>query len=105
MRWVIVNKGTREKPNIRCRLVGRGFADKGNRDDLFAVTPPLVIIRMLLSLLAKRALKERDMGAMVITVKGHFHMAKPRGTCIYIYIYIYGIPDRIQRVRKATWAS
>ena len=46
VRWVIVNKGTQEEPNIRCRLVGREFADKGNKDDLFAGTPPLMTIRM-----------------------------------------------------------
>ena len=40
-RWVIVNKGTAENPNVRCRLVGREFADKGNRDGLFPGTPPL----------------------------------------------------------------
>ena len=39
--WVVVNKGCAEEPNIRCRLVGREFAEKGNRDDLFAGTPRL----------------------------------------------------------------
>ena len=29
VRWVVVNKGTSEEPNVRCRLVGREFADKG----------------------------------------------------------------------------
>ena len=45
VRWVVVNEGTSEEPNVRCRLVGREFTDKGNRDDLFAGTPPLVTIR------------------------------------------------------------
>ena len=27
VRWVIVNKGTRQEPNVRCRLVGREFAE------------------------------------------------------------------------------
>ena len=50
VRWVIVNKGMDKEPNIRCRLVAREFAEKGNRDDLFVGTPPLTSIRVLLSL-------------------------------------------------------
>ena len=29
VRWVIVNKGTREEPNVRCRLVGRELPTRG----------------------------------------------------------------------------
>ena len=32
-RWVTVNKGTKKDPNVRCRLVAREFAEKGNRND------------------------------------------------------------------------
>ena len=85
VRWVIVNKGTREEPNVRCRLVGREFADKGNRDDLFAGTPPLVTIRTLLSILAKRAFQEEDMGAMVLDVKGAFLHGKTKRN-VYIWL-------------------
>ena len=85
VRWVIVNKGIREEPNIRCRLVGREFADKGNRDDLFAGTPPLVTIRLLLSLLAKRAFDEEDIGGMVIDVQGAFLYGKTKRN-VYIWL-------------------
>ena len=42
-RWVDVNKGTTEKPDVRCRLVARDFKPKGEKDreDLFAAMPPL----------------------------------------------------------------
>ena len=42
-KWVDVNKGTAENPNIRCRLVARDFKPKGEKDraDLFASMPPL----------------------------------------------------------------
>ena len=53
-------------------MLAENSLKKGNRDDLFAGTPPLVSIRMLLSLLAKRALKEVNMAGMVIDVKGAF---------------------------------
>ena len=85
VRWVVVNKGAREEPNVRCRLVGREFADKGNRDDLFAGTPPLVTIRTLLSILSKRAFYEEDVGAMVLDVKGAFLYGKTKRN-VYIWL-------------------
>lgn len=49
-RWVIVNKGDKDNPDVRCRWVARQF--KGNdtgRDDLYASTPPLEAKKMLIS--------------------------------------------------------
>ena len=84
VRWVVVNKGTTEEPKIRCRLVGREFADKGNRDDLFAGTPPLVSIRTLLSILSKRAFEEDGMAAMVLDVKGGILVWKDQEECVHL---------------------
>ena len=43
IKWVKVNKGTTEVPEVRCRLVARDFKPKGEKDrgDLFAAMPPL----------------------------------------------------------------
>ena len=50
-KWLDVNKGDEEANNYRARLVGREIAhDK--RDDLFAATPPLESLRMILSICA-----------------------------------------------------
>jgi hypothetical protein len=56
VKYVDTNKGTEEEPVIRCRLVARDFRTKGEKDqeDLFAVTPPLEIKRMLISRTASR---------------------------------------------------
>ena len=42
-KWVRVNKGTQEVPDIRCRLVARDFKPKGEKDrsEIFAAMPPL----------------------------------------------------------------
>ena len=42
-KWVDLNKGTMDKPDVRCRLVARDFKPKGEKDraDLFAAMPPL----------------------------------------------------------------
>ena len=49
VRWVDVNKGTKEVPKVRSRLVGQEFAHGERRDDLYAPTPPQAAARFLLS--------------------------------------------------------
>ena len=50
-KWLDINKGDEENKNYRARLVGREIA-KTKRDDLFAATPPLESLRMILSICA-----------------------------------------------------
>ena len=54
VRWVDVNKGTKEVPEVRSRLVGQEFAHGQERADLYAPTPPLAAARHLLSSCASR---------------------------------------------------
>ena len=49
VRWVDVNKGDNENPNIRSRLVARQIRQAGE-DAIFAPTPPLEALRSILSL-------------------------------------------------------
>lgn len=48
-KWVDVNKGSFEDPDVRCRLVARDFKPRGERDrcDLFAAMPPLEAKKLL----------------------------------------------------------
>jgi hypothetical protein len=48
-KWVDVNKGSSQCPDLRCRLVARDFKSKGEgaRDDLYAAMPPLEAKRLL----------------------------------------------------------
>ena len=48
-KWVDVNKNTEQLPDIRCRLVGRDFKPRGEKDreDLFAAMPPLECKKIL----------------------------------------------------------
>ena len=48
VRWVETNKGDDENPNIRSRLVAREIRMAG-QDAIFAPTPPLESLRMVLS--------------------------------------------------------
>ena len=49
-KWLHIKKGDNEPRNLRSRFVGCEFA-KDKRDDLFAVTPPLESLRMIVALL------------------------------------------------------
>ena len=54
-RWVDINKGTKENPRYKSRLVAMGFASSDkNMEDLYAATPPLCAFRMLVSACATR---------------------------------------------------
>ena len=81
VRWVKVNKGTQWEPIIRCRLVAQEFASMDVRDDLFAGTPPLAALRLLLAEAASRGeAKSRKIRYKVIDVKKAF---------------LYGVMERI----------
>ena len=48
VRWVDVNKGDSQDPEYRSRLVGREF-NVGKDDALYAATPPLEALRLIIS--------------------------------------------------------
>ena len=47
-RWLDINKGDDANPKYRSRFVGKEFNDK-TVDGLFAATPPLEALRLLIS--------------------------------------------------------
>ena len=61
-KWVDVNKGTAENPNIRCSLVARDFKPKGEKDraDLFASMPPLEAKKVFFSIAATHEKEFRE---------------------------------------------
>ena len=51
IRWIDLNKGDSVNPNYRSRLVAREI-NTHKRDDLFAATPPLEALKVILSMTA-----------------------------------------------------
>ena len=74
VKWVDTNKGTQERPEIRCRLVARDFrgADK-DREDLFAATPPWELKKLLMSQAADRAGGKRRKMLLIDVKKAHLN--------------------------------
>ena len=91
-RWVDVNKGTAENPDVRCRLVARDFKPKGEKDreDLFAGMPPLETKKLLFPKAVQENGERRRRGRggiklMFIDVKkAHLYGVVPEGEHAYI---------------------
>ena len=83
VRWVDVNKGDEVSPEIRCRLVAKEINDH-KRMDLFAATPPLEALKLLMSLACTEKIGyqagHRDEGMKLdfIDVKKAYYSANAR---------------------------
>ena len=77
VRWVDVNKGDDDSPNVRCRIVAKDF-NTDKRLDLFAATPPLEYLRFLVSRCASSQMGPRKTKLMVQDVKkAYFYALRP----------------------------
>ena len=86
-RWIDINKGDDVKPNYRARLVGREIK-RDKREDLFAATPPIESLRMIVSVCASNQYDARPEDRFVVMtndVKRHYFYA-PSTRPIYIMI-------------------
>jgi len=79
-KWLDINKGDSTSPNYRSRLVGREL-NLHKREDLFAGTPPLESLRMLVSKCSSR----RGHRMMIVDVKRAYFYA-PATRPIFIEI-------------------
>ena len=84
-KWLDINKGDAENPNLRARLVGCELKACEQRDDLFAATPPLESLKAVLSLCASRQARRNPHRIMSIDVKRAYFYA-PATRAIYIRI-------------------
>ena len=69
VRWVRVNKGTKDKPQMKCRLVAQELAYGTRMDEMFANTPSLSCVKLAM-LYAAEERKMRKL--MVLDVKSAF---------------------------------
>ena len=84
VRWIDLNKGTDESPNIRSRLVGQEYATKEKRNDLYAPTPPLAAARWILSQCASSGRRgAKDMRVEILDIKKAFLYGRLKRT-VYI---------------------
>ena len=73
--WAETNKGTEAEPNVRCRWVGKEY-NTGPRPELFAPTPPLEGVKIVVSEAASSP--HSDTVVAVIDVRRAYFYAKAR---------------------------
>ena len=78
--WVETNKGTAHAPDVRCRWVAKDFR-KEPRPDLYAPTPPLEALKLILSHTASTA--ESDQVIAIIDVRRAYFYA-PTHRNVYV---------------------
>ena len=80
-RWLDVNKGDESSPEYRARLVGREIA-REKREDLFAATPPLESLKLIMARCASRQM-HREKGERFLIMsndvkRAYFYAEAPR---------------------------
>ena len=71
VKWVRTNKGTAMDPEVRCRLVAQELGYGQRMDELFAGTPSLMAVKLILHHAAKGG-GGAEQGIMVLDVKRAF---------------------------------
>jgi len=110
-RWVDVNKGDDQNPDVRCRWVAKDFAVT-KTDEFFAAMPPIEALSMLLSFVATGRSDGRG-GKKILVMdakKAHLHAFPDRdvfvrlppeirreGYCAHLQRCLYGTRDAPQR--------
>jgi len=82
VKWIDINKGDEERPDMRSRLVAMEFRD-GDRPELFAGTPPSEALRMLISIAATERKDTKKNAMMVNDVRRAYFYARVRSK-IYV---------------------
>ena len=84
VRWIDVNKGDAKNPNMRSRVVGKEF-NTYNDVSLYAGTPPLEALRLILHLAATNQPKDKHFKLMTNDVsRAYFYAPTKPGQYIYV---------------------
>ena len=109
-RWVDVNKGDVSKPNYRSRLVGKEFRT-GVDDSLFAATPPLEALRLIISRAATTIEEGKASGEsreLMINDASRAYFYAKATRCIYIELPQeddQAKPDEIGRLELSLYGT
>ena len=103
-RWLDINKGDKDRPDDRSRFVGKEF-NTGSNPELFAATPPLEALKLILGHAASR--KAEGAHVMMSDVKRAYFHAKAKRE---IYVQLpredpMWAPDLVGRLNLALYGT
>ena len=76
-KWIDTHKGTKDSPTYRSRLAGRDIKkDKIVRNDLYAATPPLEVIKLLIAKCATGQRSNRPLRIATVDVRRAYFYAR-----------------------------
>ena len=107
-KWVITNKGTKSAPVAKARLVAREFvSDRIDRDTLFAGTPGLASMKLLLSRAASTG-RGPQLRVMILDVKTAFLYGLAKRD-LYIELPAHdphsADPTKVGKLRRALYGT
>jgi hypothetical protein len=104
--WIDTNKGDSENPNVRCRLVGKEFRT-GPDDALFASTPPLEALKLIISRAATLGIDGKKHEVMINDVSRAYFYAKCTRD-LYVELPVEDLeahPDFIGKLRLCLYGT
>ena len=102
-RWRIVNKGDRESPDIRARLIAQQVKRKGWAS-IFAATPPLWAFRALCSIMQTKTSSRVELKMIIIDLRRAFLHSKASGETYVKPPHLKGT-DRCWRALKSIYGT
>ena len=116
-RWIDINKGDKIHPELRSRLASKDY-NTGKRPDLFAATPPLEALKLLISIWMTEVMGYGNFEPYVMDFihihRAYFHAYATRevyvdlptedheeGMCGKLYKSMYGTRDAAQNWEAA----
>ena len=104
-RWIDVNKGDSQRPNYRSRLVGKEYKTYVD-DSLYAATPPLEALRLIMSRAATSNNKPRELTINDVR-RAYFYAQATRE--LYVELSAedseYGRGDKVGRLRLCLYGT
>ena len=107
-RWVTVNKGSDDAPQLRARWVAQEFRGRcGDKHEYFSETPDLASVKAVIAHAARRAESEDIVVAVFDVRRAYFYAEEKRDTFVELPDYLPAAfrTTQVGKLRKALYGT
>ena len=107
-RWVTVNKGSDDAPQLRAKWFAQEFRGRyGDRHEYFSETPDLALVKAVIAHAARRAESEDIVMAVFDVRRAYFYAAEKRETFVELPDYVPADfrATHVGKLRKALYGT